>query len=64
MEIFTRAGWNAEAMGPDAYHKAEDSNNDDDVSLYGHRDSFRVEWMIDVFQNANALKEHKVDIEV
>ena len=45
------AGWNAEAMEPNAYHKAEDLNNDDDASLYGHRDSFEMELKIDVLQN-------------
>ena len=44
------AGQNAEEMEPDAYHKAEDLNNDDDASMYGHRDRFKVELKIDVLQ--------------
>ena len=50
-EVLMSAGWNAEAMEPNAYHKAEDLNNDDDASMYGHSDSFMVELRIDVFQN-------------
>ena len=46
------------------YHKREDLNNDDDVSLYGHRGSFMVELRIDVLQDANAMKEHKEDTTV
>ena len=37
-EALMSAGWNAEAMEPDVYHKADDLNNDDDASLYGHGD--------------------------
>ena len=54
----------AKQKQPGAYHKAKDLNNDDDASLYGHRDSFEVELKIDVLQDANAMKEHKVDISV
>ena len=36
-EALMSAGWNAEAMEPDVYHKADDLNNDD-ASLYGHGD--------------------------
>ena len=62
-EVFMSAGWNAEAMEPNAFHKAKDLNNNDDASLYGHSDSFKVEVRI-VFQDVNAMKEHKVDIKV
>ena len=61
-EILMSAGWNAVAMEPNAYHKAEDLNNDDDASMYGHSDSFMVELRIDVFQDVKAMKEHKGDI--
>ena len=44
-----------------AYHKAKELNNDDDASLCGHSDSFKVEFRI-VFQDVKAMKEHKVDI--
>ena len=47
---------------PNAYHKAKDLNSDYDTSLYGHKDSFEVELKIDVLQDANAMKEHKLDI--
>ena len=58
------AGRNAEAMEPNAYHKAKDLNNDDDASMYGHNDNFMVELRINVFQDVKAMKEHKVDIKV
>ena len=45
----------AEAMEPNAYHKTEDLNNDDDASLYGHMDSFMVELRIDVLQDVSAM---------
>ena len=63
-DIFMRAGWNAEVMESNAYHSAEDWNDDDNASTEVHSDSFRVEWRIDVFQNVKSMKEHKVDIEV
>ena len=63
-ELFMRAGWNAEAMEPNVYHKAEDLNDDDDASMYVRGDDFMVELMIDVFQDAKVMSEHKVDIEV
>ena len=52
-EVLMSTGWNAEAMEPNAYHEAEDLNNDDDASMYGHFDNFMVE-----------LTEHEVDIKV
>ena len=60
-EVFMSAGWNAEAMESNAYHKAEDWNDDD---MEVHIDSFMVELRVDVFQDVKAMKEHKVDIEV
>ena len=36
-EVLMSAGWNAEAMEPDAYHRAKDLNNDDDAGLFGLR---------------------------
>ena len=51
-------------MKPNAYHKTEDLNNDDDASLYGHRDSFTVEVRIDVLLDVNPMKENKVDIKL
>ena len=62
--IFMSAGWNAEAMETNAYHKAEDLNNDDDASMYGHSDSFMADLRIDVLRYVKAMKEHKVDIKV
>ena len=47
-EVLMSAGWNAEAMEPNAYHKAKDLNNDDDASLYGHIDSSKVELRMDI----------------
>ena len=63
-EVFMSAGWNAEALEPNAYRKAEDLNGDDDASTFGHSDSFMVELRIEVVQDVKAMKEHKVDIEV
>ena len=57
-QVFMSAGWNAEALEPHAYHKAEDLNNDDDASMHGHSDSFMVELRIDEFQDMKAMKEH------
>ena len=42
------AGWNAEAVEPNAYLKAEDLNNDDDASMYGHSDSSMVEHKVKI----------------
>ena len=47
-EVLMSAGGNAEAMEPNAYHNAKDLNNDDDASLYGHRDSSKVELRMDI----------------
>ena len=62
-EVFMSAGWNVEAVEPNPRNKTEDLNNDDDVSLYGHRDSFKVELMIDVLQDREcdegAQSEHQ-----
>ena len=63
-QVLMSAGWKAEAMEPDAYHEAEDLDDNDDATLHGHRDSFEAELKIDVLQDANAMKEHKVDITV
>ena len=46
------------------YHKAEDLNDDDNVSMYVHSDDFMVELRIDVFQAVKVMSERKVDIEV
>ena len=35
-EVFMSARWNAEAKEPNAHHKTEYLNNDDDASLCGH----------------------------
>ena len=63
-EVLMSAGWNAEAMEPNAYHKAEDLNNDNNAIMYGHKGSFKMELRIDVFQDVTAMKEHEVDIKV
>ena len=58
------AGWNAEVMESNAYHKAEDWNDNHNASTEVHSDRVRVELRIDVFQNVTSMKEHQVDIEV
>ena len=58
------AGWNAEAMEPNAYHQAEDFNDDVNGTRDGHSDSFMVELRIDLFQDVKAMKEYNVDFEV
>ena len=59
-----RIGSIAEAMEPNANHKAVDGNDDDNANTEVPSDSFRVEWTIEVFQNVTSMKEHDVDIEV
>ena len=49
---------------PNAYHEAEDLNDNNDTSTCGQSDSFIVELRINVLQDVKAMKEHKVDIEV
>ena len=63
-EVFMSAGWNAEAMEPNAYHQAEDLNDDVNGTRDGHSDSFMVELRIDLFQDVKAMKEYNVDFEV
>ena len=58
------AGWNAEAMELHAYHKAKDLDKRRRCEPVWHRDSFEVELKIDVLQDADAMKEHNVDIKV
>ena len=60
-EVFMIVGVNAEAMEPNAYHTAEYWDVDDSASAVVCRESFMVASRIDVFQNVEALKEHKVD---
>ena len=59
-----KAGWDAVAVEPNVYYKAENLNDDDDASMCVHGDDFMVESRIDVVQDAKAMSEHKVDIEV
>ena len=63
-EVFMTAGWDAVVVEPNAYHKAGSSNDDDDANVCVHGDDFMVDSRIDVFQDANAMLEHKVDIKV
>ena len=56
------AGWNAEAVEPNAYHKTEDLN-DDDASLFGTGPVSWWSW-IDGLRDVKAMREHKVDIKV
>ena len=63
-EVFMKAGWGAVAVEPNAHHKAGSLNDDDDASVCVHGDDFMVEPRIDVFQDVNAMLEHKVDIKV
>ena len=58
-DVFMRVGRNAEAMEPNAYHKAVDGNDDDIANTEVHSDSFRVEWTIEVVQNVTWMNEHK-----
>ena len=41
-DVFLKVGWNAEAMEPNAYHKAVDGNDDDNANTEVHSDRFRV----------------------
>ena len=59
-----KAGWDAVAVEPNMHHKVENLNDDDDASMCVHGDDIMVESRIDVVQDANAMSEHKVDIEV
>ena len=52
-----RTGWNADAMEPNAYHKAEDWNDDDNTSTEVHCDSFGMDLRIDVFQDVKSIDE-------
>ena len=47
-DAFMRAGWDAVAMEPNAYHKAEDLNDNDNANMYGHSHSFVVEVWTDI----------------
>ena len=47
-EVFMSAGWNGEALEPNAHHRAQDLNDNDDTSTCGHSDSFMVELRVDV----------------
>ena len=60
-EVIMIVGVNAEAMEPNAYHTAEYWDVDDSASAVVCRERFMVASRIDVFQNVEALKEHKVD---
>ena len=59
-----QAGWDAVPVEPNAHHKAGSLNDDDDASVCVHVDDFMLESRIDVFQDAKAILEHKVDIKV
>ena len=59
-----KAGWDAVAVEPNVFHKAGSLNDDDDASVCVHGDDFMVESRIDVFRDAKAMLEHKVDIKV
>ena len=63
-EELMSAGWSAEAMEPTAYHIAGDWNDDDNANTEIHNDNLRVELKIEVFQDAQALKMHKMDIKM
>ena len=63
-EVFMIAGWDAVAVEPKMYHEARSLNVDDDASVCVHGDDFMVKSRIDVFQDAKAMLEHKVDINV
>ena len=63
-EVFMKAGWDAVAVESNMYHKARSVNDDDDASVCVHGDDFMVESRIDVFQDAKAMLECRVDIKV
>ena len=62
--VFMKAGWDAVAVEPNVHHKAGSLGEDDDACVCVHGDDFMVEAGIDVFQDAKATMEHKVDINV
>ena len=62
--VFVKAGWKAVAVEPNVHHKVENLNDDDDASTCVHGDDIMVKSRIDVIQDAKAMSEHKVDIEV
>ena len=47
-DVFMSAGWDAVAMEPNAYHKAEDFNDNDNANMYGHSDIFVVKVWTDI----------------
>ena len=59
-----KAGWDAVAVEPNVYHRAGSLYDDDDASVCVHGDDFMEESNIDVFQDAKAMLDHKVDIKV
>ena len=61
--LFMRAGWHAEALEPNVYHKAEDLNDGHDASMYVHGDDFMVEVRISVFQDVKVMLEQNVGLE-
>ena len=63
-ELFMSDGWNAEAMEPNAYHQAEDLDDNDNATKDGLSDRVMAELRIDVFQDVKAMTEHNVDLEV
>ena len=63
-DVFVKAGWDAVAVELNVYHKAGSPVDDDDACVCAHGDDFTVESRIDVFQEAKAMLEHKVDINV
>ena len=62
--MFVIAGGNAAAMERNAYHQAEDMNDNFNATKDGHTDSVMVELRIDVFQDVKEIKEHKVDLKL
>ena len=63
-EVFMKAGWDAVAVEPNVYHKGGSLGDDDDACVCVHEDDFMVESRIDVFQDAKAVLEHKVGVNV
>ena len=59
-EVFMKAGWDAVAVEPNVYHKAENLN---DARMCAHGDDFMVVSRIDVVQDVKAMSEHKVDLD-
>ena len=58
-DALMRVGWNAEAMEPNAFHKAVDGNDDDNANTEAHSD-YDIEMLIERISH-EAVAEHLND---